>query len=306
MRQINAPPYISVARDGVPDSFDALRARFRAAHPSIDISLGLVGENNILRTTNVQIIVIRKVGARGVTAEFIGTWESEPKCIDDSDYHGEQSLRSGDVIVIDSESSVILNGCADYVAFTSREATIMPLHRGLRRSKFFKDESGNAKTGCATGADAYRRLQIPQSATDTPRILRCHLVYMIGARFHNHDAQGELYIVHDRQGHGLKDTRPQSVWTFESPDHIGQQPDRTLLETGDIVFLPAPVIHRGGGLEADDRGGQFDLGGTIDGGTLASVIAIPEFQTEYFYDGRISRDHPTIEHSLAHAADQSP
>lgn len=300
--RIVRPYYIGVAGDDVPGSFEELARRFRERHPKIEIARGRVqSELRIAPSNSVQVIIIRDTGSDAF-AEFSGDWTPESSSGETTGY---QRLGCGDVVVVDGESSVSLLGELSYVSLTSREAPTLPRHRGLRRTTRLPNAPGNATSGCATCAGAYSRLQVQQSADDKPSIPRCSFEYMWGSCYRYYPKQSTLYIVQDRQEHRLLDTRPQSVWTYRSPDHL-DDPHRTLLEAGDIVFLPAPVVHRGGGLDPRDQGGTFDMQEVLDGGTLANVIAFPDFESpRQIIDGLLSQQHRQSPFSLARAAEQT-
>ena len=123
--------------------------------------------------------------------------------------------------------------------------------------------------GCATDADAYRRVALTWMPEKGPYVyhgLNAHRVLITDSFTHYHPVDtgwDEFYLVQDvRDGGGIWVSRETDRIT--SPDEVTAQEAGDLLEwlpleTGDLVLLPRGTVHRG------------------FGGVLVHVLAVPGF-----------------------------
>jgi hypothetical protein len=123
--------------------------------------------------------------------------------------------------------------------------------------------------GCATDADAYRRVALtwlPEKGPYVHHGINAHRVLITDSFTHYHPVDtgwDEFYLVQDvRDGGGIWVSRETARIT--SPDAVTAQQAGALLEwlpleTGDLVLLPRGTVHRG------------------FGGVLVHVLAVPGF-----------------------------
>lgn len=208
--------------------------------------------------------------------------------------HGEGDgleLGAGDVIALDKNEEVRLEGQGRFWAIDVETTGPLPF-TGISRLADLEDTSG----GCNVAENAFRRLQIVWDPTgpraDGHNVLGCHVVWIAEAssRTHHHpmppvvggEPQHEMYLVLDPAEHGLQGGVGQpGVWTYPRAG-AWERADFTPLEPGDVVFIPAGVVHR-----------------AVD--VLAGVVAIPGFKpgNELFLDAQIRKEcggpaHPTL------------
>jgi hypothetical protein len=123
--------------------------------------------------------------------------------------------------------------------------------------------------GCATDADAYRRVALTWLSEKGPYVyhgLNAHRVLITDSFTHYHPVDtgwDEFYLVQDVRGDGgLWVSRQTNVIT--NPTEVSADAAKDLLrwiplETGDLVLLPRGTVHRG------------------KGGVLVHVLAVPGF-----------------------------
>ena len=181
---------------------------------------------------------------------------------------GERSeLVLGDAVVVAPDAELELDAPASFVVFTIPEAVGAEVPRFLRpdADPRLTDTPG----GCATDADAYRRVMLTWLAANGPytcRALNCHRVRMTDSFSHYHPIDGgfeECYLVHDVRPGGCLFWSPD-VAQIEAPGSVDAQRARGLVRTtelcaGDLVFIPRGTMHR------------------AVGGVLAHVVTIPGF-----------------------------
>ena len=137
--------------------------------------------------------------------------------------------------------------------------------------------------GCATEEGAYRRLILTWDRDHGPYVfhgLNTHRVRIMDSFSHYHPRDGgfdEFYLVQMVQPRAriLTSDRTSRIESPESiaPEETGTLLRETRLAVGDLVYLPAGVVHRG-----------------LDG-VLAQVIAVPGFRpgTEIGVDHHLRR-----------------
>ena len=174
----------------------------------------------------------------------------------------------GDLVLLSAGMPLETNGApVDLLVFDLTQ----PLPEGL---PIFVRPDNDTKIsdtpgGCATDADAYRRVALTWMPEKGPYVyhgLNAHRVLITDSFTHYHPVDtgwDEFYLVQDvRDGGGIWVSRETDRIT--SPDEVTAQEAGDLLEwlpleTGDLVLLPRGTVHRG------------------FGGVLVHVLAVPGF-----------------------------
>lgn len=174
----------------------------------------------------------------------------------------------GDLVLLRAGQTLETDGTTvDLLAFSLKKSlpTELPLHIRPDNDPAISDTPG----GCATDADAYRRVALTWLPEKGPYVyhgLNAHRVLITDSFTHYHPADtgwDEFYLVQDvRDGGGIWVSRQTDRITDPASVDAGQAKDllRWLpLETGDLVLLPRGTVHRG------------------FGGVLVHVLAVPGF-----------------------------
>jgi hypothetical protein len=233
---------------GDPDGFAALREDFVGRNPGYDLAW-LPRAVALAAVPRPRIAFVQD----GLAVGLAGGARSE--------------LGRGDLVVLRPEEALALDRPLGLLVFTVPEpipdgipAFLRPDHDAL-----LTDTPG----GCATRADAYRRVLLTWLGQNGPfqyRALNCHRVRMQDSFSHYHPEVGgfdEMYLVQEVQPGGRLYTSEQ-VARIEAPETVGRDEVEGLLRevelaVGDLVWVGRGQMHR------------------AVGGVLAQVITVPGF-----------------------------
>lgn len=173
----------------------------------------------------------------------------------------------GDLILLRAGTALVADAPLDLLVFTLPDALPDDLPPVIRpdHDPRISDTPG----GCATEAAAYRRLALTWEAQNGPyrcRALNAHRVNVRDSFTHYHPRHGgfdEFYLVQGTLP-GARLLTSDRLDDILAPEQLDAASARTLLQstllrTGDLVYLPRGVVHRG------------------LGGVLAQVITLPGF-----------------------------
>ena len=233
---------------GDPDGFAALRDAFVTRNPGHDLAW-------LPRATALAPLPEARV-------VFVHGGEAEGSV-------GEQRSRLGvgDVVVLAPGQALELDGPLSLLVFSVPESVDPAVPRFLRPDH--DPALTDAPGGCATDADAYRRVVLTWLDENGPfrfRALNCHRVRMTDSFSHYHPEDGgfdEMYLVQGVEPGGRLYTSA-AVAEIERPadvalDRIPELVDETPIEVGDLVWVGRGHMHR------------------AVGGVLAHVITVPGF-----------------------------
>ncbi len=230
------------------EGFAALRERFVAFNPDYDLSWS--ADCRELEACDRPRVVFVHHGTGNVT---VGADRSP--------------VTVGDVVVLRPGASLIADAPLGLLAFTTTNEIDAAIPSILRpdHDPLITDEPG----GCATAADAYRRVVLTWLGRNGPynyRALNCHRVAMTDSFSHYHPREGgfdEMYLVQDVRPGGRVLVSEQ-VAAIEDPDSVTRDQAAELIreipvETGDLVWVGRGAMHR------------------ALGGVLAHVVTVPGF-----------------------------
>lgn len=276
----SVPSYISVADDSTPGGYDAFKTFFAAENPGYQFSREAVTEHQALSHDTGTAWTWVREGEFEVTME--GRWTQEDGIVREGT-SPVTKLGPGDVVVTGPSAKAECRGNGILWQITC-EQTVCAYPDGVRRLGELPDTAG----GCNPLENAFRRLQLVWSDTnvsaskpDGENLLGCHVVWISepGSRAHYHPTDGrgfpqhEMYLVLRPEDFGLRTAASEpGLWTYPKPGDWSRF-DFTPLHPGDVVSIPAGVVHR-----------AVDI--------LACVVAIPGFKpdNELYVDALIARE----------------
>ena len=243
------------------EQFNAIRMAFRERNPGYDMEY-LPAVKKVEPQKQTQVVFVQAIdGATNQDVEGIAT------IVEPTGNQNESKVTVGDIIVLYKGNRLRSDTELGLLVFQVPQEPQRELPGFIRPD--WDPNITDVPGGCATEIDAYRRILLTWREEVGPYIyhaLNAHRVRITDSFSHFHPVEGgfdEFYLVQMvKPGARIITSekteliiRPEEVTKSQLNGLIQQQE----LETGDLVYFPRGVIHRG------------------YGGVLAQVITVPGF-----------------------------
>lgn len=260
--QHNEVRIVNLGADEDEEKFQHVREVFKERNPGYDM-LYLAGAETVEPREYMQVVFVQEID--GVTNQEV---KSQAVLTDGSSAPEKESEAIvGDILVLHPGEEIQFDAEMGLLVFKVPEEPENDLPSFIRPD--WDPNITDVPGGCATEIDAYRRILLTWKEDVGDYIyhaINAHRVRIYDSFSHYHPKDGgfdEFYLVQMTKP-GARIITSEKTDRIKRPEEVSEsQVDELIreyeLETGDLVYLPRGVMHRG------------------YGGVLAQVITIPGF-----------------------------